>query len=123
MADLSALADEVEEGVRGSVRDLKRELRQATREAQIPRARGVAPVARDWERGGRTDGRPAAAERPTEVERKAADLLAEVRRWVRARPGQRRRTCGWRPRWSTRSATSCATSCAAEATRWVPRSA
>ena len=33
VADLAALADEVEEGVRGSVRDLKRELRQARKEA------------------------------------------------------------------------------------------
>src|SRR5262245_11416167 len=34
VADLTALAEEIEEGVRGSVRDLKRELRQAKQEAR-----------------------------------------------------------------------------------------
>src|SRR5258706_4966827 len=34
VADLAALAEEVEEGVRGSVRDLKRELRQAKHDAR-----------------------------------------------------------------------------------------
>jgi DNA-binding PadR family transcriptional regulator len=37
VADLAALAEEVEEGVRGSVRDLKRELREAKTQAQTPR--------------------------------------------------------------------------------------
>jgi len=43
VADLSTLANEVEQGVRGSVRDIKRELREATREARATR-----PRTRDW---------------------------------------------------------------------------
>jgi DNA-binding PadR family transcriptional regulator len=38
VADLAAIAEEVEEGVRGSVRMLKQELRQAARDARPPRA-------------------------------------------------------------------------------------
>jgi len=84
VADLSAVADEVEKGVHGSVRDLKRELRQATRAAQAPRSQEWRQWREGWERG----PAPAAAEAPpenvNELERKAADLLADVRRWVRA---------------------------------------
>jgi DNA-binding PadR family transcriptional regulator len=83
VADLSAVADEVEKGVRGSVRDLKRELRQAARAAQAPRSQEWRQWREGWERG------PAPAEtgpqeNVNELERKAADLLADVRRWVRA---------------------------------------
>jgi DNA-binding PadR family transcriptional regulator len=80
VADLAALAEEIEEGVRGSVRDLKRELRRAKQEAQIPR---VDQWREAW-RGGRQAGPPPEPTPPgAEVERKAADLAAEVRRLVR----------------------------------------
>src|SRR4051794_39858646 len=46
VADLSTLATEVEQGVRGSVRDIKRELRQATREA---RTGGWRAPPQSWE--------------------------------------------------------------------------
>jgi DNA-binding PadR family transcriptional regulator len=84
VADLTALASEVEQGVRGSVRDLKRELREATRQAQGPRVE-------EWRRWrdmheGRTPAPGPVPPEPavSELERKAADLLADVRRLVRA---------------------------------------
>jgi DNA-binding PadR family transcriptional regulator len=73
VADLTTLANEVEEGVRGSVRDVKRELRQASRQARSGR----------WEP---PPARPAHPERSAppadvgELERRTAELLAEVRR-------------------------------------------
>jgi DNA-binding PadR family transcriptional regulator len=81
VADLSAVADEVEKGVRGSVRDLKRELRQAVRATQSPRREEWRQWREDWERAG--DHEPA-ADGLNEVERKVAELLADVRRWVQA---------------------------------------
>jgi DNA-binding PadR family transcriptional regulator len=81
VADLTALATDVEEGVRGSLRDLKRELRQATREAQTPRAEEWRYWRETWR-----SAHPSAAARAdqpaTEVEHKASDLLAEVSRLV-----------------------------------------
>jgi DNA-binding PadR family transcriptional regulator len=71
VADLSSLADEVEQGVRGSVRDIKRELREATKEA---RSSG-----RDWQPPKSRPSAPA-----SELELKAAELLDEVRRLNRA---------------------------------------
>ena len=81
MADLAALAEEVEEGVRGSVRDLKRELRQAKQEAAHPDAGGVAAVARHLAAGGPppTSG---LSDPAAEVARKAGDLASEVTRLV-----------------------------------------
>jgi DNA-binding PadR family transcriptional regulator len=67
-ADLAALAEQVEAGVRGSVRDLKRELRQSRYEA---RAAPMEPPAA-WPTG------PGQAL----VVRKAANLAAEIRRLV-----------------------------------------
>lgn len=90
VADLTAVANEVEKGVRGSVRDLKRELRQAskeaTRDAQMTRMVGwISDTVQGGVVGAATTGNP----EPNEVERKAADLLADVRRWVRSgRPSQ-----------------------------------
>jgi DNA-binding PadR family transcriptional regulator len=76
VADLAAMAQEVEEGVRGSVRDLKRELRQAKHEAaQVPRTPWTFPSVSS------SSGPPVGA--GGEVERKADDLAAEVRRLVR----------------------------------------
>jgi len=55
VADLSTLAGEVERGVRGSVRDIKRELRQASRDARLPRNN----FRRHRRRGGsQANGRP-----------------------------------------------------------------
>jgi DNA-binding PadR family transcriptional regulator len=82
MADLAAMVEEVEEGVRGSVRDLKRELRQARTSA-----RSVRGEWRHW-RGswaaGERSGEPTPSGSPAEeVERKAANLGEEVQRLVR----------------------------------------
>jgi DNA-binding PadR family transcriptional regulator len=88
VADLSTLAGEVEQGVRGSVRDLKRELRQASREA---RTGGWRPGPRSWEP---PPDRP--AEPPTgpaaDLERGAAQLVAEVRRLARGTDADALRT-------------------------------
>jgi DNA-binding PadR family transcriptional regulator len=84
VADLSAVADEVEKGVRGSVRDLKRELRQAARAAQAPRSQEWRQWREGWERGPAPADAGGPQENVNELERKAADLLADVRRWVRA---------------------------------------
>jgi|SRR6185437_3017794 DNA-binding PadR family transcriptional regulator len=81
VADLSTLANEVEQGVRGSVRDIKRELREATREA-----RSVRPHQRDWWSQAAPPVPPApprANGAAGELEQKASQLLDEVRRLVR----------------------------------------
>jgi DNA-binding PadR family transcriptional regulator len=80
VADLAALAESVEEGVRGSVRDLKRELRQAKQDAQVPRTdewRQWRDARRDW-----AAHQPLPDEVDHEVARKATDLAAEVRHLV-----------------------------------------
>jgi DNA-binding PadR family transcriptional regulator len=68
-ADLAALADQVEAGVRGSVRDLKRELRQSRYEARSGPQPPPSP-----------DGSMPPAE--ALVVRKAADLAADIGRLV-----------------------------------------
>jgi DNA-binding PadR family transcriptional regulator len=97
VADLSTLANEVEQGVRGSVRDIKRELREATREARATR-----PRQRDWwAYPAPPAAPPPAPERPAtpppapapvpprangaagELEQKASQILDEVRRLAR----------------------------------------
>jgi DNA-binding PadR family transcriptional regulator len=87
LADLSKLADEVEQGVRGSVRDLKRELKEASRQV---RSAPPGPSSFGWgypPRPGSASTRPAPAPPPSdiagELEEKAAQLLAEVRRLAR----------------------------------------
>jgi DNA-binding PadR family transcriptional regulator len=83
VADLSTLATEVELGVRGSVRDIKRELRQASREA---RSGSWRPATQAWTASppptspqtAPPDSGPAA-----DLEQHAAQLLTEVRRLVR----------------------------------------
>jgi DNA-binding PadR family transcriptional regulator len=104
VADLAELAEEIEAGVRGSVRDLKRELRQATRDARGSMPDGVPRVAdwADWrgawrapdaagpgaagpDPAGRSATGPDAAgsgPRAAEVVRKAEDLAQEVSRLV-----------------------------------------
>jgi DNA-binding PadR family transcriptional regulator len=86
VADLSTLATEVELGVRGSVRDLKRELRQASREARTGSWRPAPhswsspptpPPANPQQAAPVPESGPAA-----DLERQATQLLAEVRRLV-----------------------------------------
>jgi DNA-binding PadR family transcriptional regulator len=71
VADLSTLATEIDQQVSGSVRDIKRELRDAAHQARTPRRPAWAP-----------SPPPAAAE----LERAVGQLSAEIRRLVR-RPG------------------------------------
>ena len=81
VADLAAMAQEVEEGVRGSVRDLKRELREAKQEARTPRTQEW----RSWVWGppaGSTAVPPQPSGPAAEVVGKANDLAVEVRRLV-----------------------------------------
>lgn len=87
VADLSTIANEVEQGVRGSVRDIKRELREATREA-----RSVRPPQRDWWSYATPAPPPTTAPPPAngaagELEQKASQLLDEVRRLARTNKG------------------------------------
>ncbi|MFR9778371.1 PadR family transcriptional regulator [Micromonospora sp. MS34] len=78
--DLSALAGEIQTEVRGSVRDLKRELREAAR--QTRRTRWEPPPSRPAAGG----GRPAATESPllTEFDQRLAAFTVEVGALVRA---------------------------------------
>lgn len=71
VVDLTTLATEIEQQVSGSVRDIKRELRDAAHQARTPRRPAWAPSP------------PPAA---VELERAAGQLAAEVRRLVR-QPG------------------------------------
>jgi DNA-binding PadR family transcriptional regulator len=78
VADLAALAEEVEAGVRGSVRDLKRELRQARDEARTP-------IREEWRRQLRETFSAPPTDLPepqSVVARKAEDLASEVTRLV-----------------------------------------
>ncbi|TDC36054.1 PadR family transcriptional regulator [Micromonospora sp. 15K316] len=84
--DLSALAGEIRDEVRGSARDLKRELREATRQTrQGRRAR--------WEPPSFTPGPPPSAAGPrepgpavlAEFDQRLAEFTAEVGRLVRVR--------------------------------------
>jgi DNA-binding PadR family transcriptional regulator len=81
VADLTALAAEVERGVRGSVRDLKQELRRATREVQTP-------VSQDWRQWwdwtGESNRDRVGPVPASDLERKAMDLVADIRQLVRA---------------------------------------
>src|SRR5690606_15930960 len=85
-ADLAALAEQIEAGVRGSVRDLKRELRDARHAAR----RAPTPP---WSGSGHADSRepampaapasgPPLPEPQASVVRKAAELAADVHRLV-----------------------------------------
>jgi len=79
VADLAALAEEVDQSVRGSVRDLKRELRQAKQDVRSSLADDWRQRRAEWQTGANVAGSPY---EPTEVERKVADLAAEVRRLI-----------------------------------------
>ncbi len=67
VADLSSLATEIEEQVSGSVRDIKRELREAAQQSR--RGRGWES-ARPWTQAG-------------DLDRAAGELAAEIRRLAR----------------------------------------
>jgi DNA-binding PadR family transcriptional regulator len=81
VADLTTLASEIEQQVSGSVRDIKRELRDAAREARSGRAAWQPP---------RSHVAPPAAPPPAgergavaDLERAAGELASEVRRLAR----------------------------------------
>jgi DNA-binding PadR family transcriptional regulator len=82
VADLSTLAGQLERGVRGPVRDSKRELRQPSRDA---RTGSPGASRRSW------TGPPPAPVNPAgpgeDLERTAAQLIAEVRRLTRGGRG------------------------------------
>jgi DNA-binding PadR family transcriptional regulator len=75
VADLAGLAGEIRSGVRGSVRDLKRELREAARETRRP---GWAPPARSTPPG--PDG---SADLAAEFDARLTAFVTEVRARVR----------------------------------------
>ena len=81
VADLASLAEQIEEGVRGSVRDLKKELRQAKQEARSTPVRDQWRSFRDLVVGDppQTSG---LSDPAAEVARKAGDLSSEVSRLV-----------------------------------------
>lgn len=86
LADLSTLADEVEQGVHGSVRDLKKELKEAGRQARSAPSWGWGYPPRPGAPGAAGPARPVPppGDVVAELEEKAAQLLAEVRRLARA---------------------------------------
>lgn len=77
VADLANLAEQVEAGVRGSVRELKQELRAAGHAVR----QAVSPMIVIGRGGGEAAGESAADPKTTLV-RKAAELAAEVARLV-----------------------------------------
>ncbi|GAA1787691.1 hypothetical protein GCM10009682_07090 [Luedemannella flava] len=83
VADLGAVAEEMERGVQGSVRDLKKELRAAARQVQTPRTQEWKQWRAEWQRGTQygapTTPPPASPGTVTDVERAAELLVAEVR--------------------------------------------
>jgi DNA-binding PadR family transcriptional regulator len=97
VADLSTLADEVEQGVRGSVRDIKRELRQASRQVQAatPQGFGFGPGRAAGADAGAGVGAAGAAAAGSgggngwtggpvfDLEQRAAQLLVEIRQLTR----------------------------------------
>jgi DNA-binding PadR family transcriptional regulator len=84
--DLASLATEIQEEVRGSVRDLKRELRQATQET---RRGGGSGREYHWEFQWGGAGSPSRGERASEaalddLEKRIEAFAAEVRQLVRS---------------------------------------
>lgn len=77
--DLTTLANEIQHEVRGSVRDLKRELQRATRETRRP---GGIAWSVQWE-SRRGVQQPASAETVEELDRRIEAFAAEVRGLVR----------------------------------------
>lgn len=90
VADLTTLANDIERQVSGSVRDIKSELREATRQARRP-SRPPWRSGRSWDWGGDPDG-PGSGDRGGEkpsgevqagLERAVRELAAEVQRLAR----------------------------------------
>ncbi|MDG9677550.1 PadR family transcriptional regulator [Micromonospora sp. DH14] len=79
VADLSSLAGEIRSEVRGSVRDLKRELSEATRQTRRARWEAAAPPPRPTSTTGPQ------AELFDELDQRLAAFTAEVGRLMRAR--------------------------------------
>ncbi|RAO41053.1 Transcriptional regulator YqjI [Micromonospora saelicesensis] len=79
VADLSSLAGEIRSEVRGSARDLKRELSEATRQTRRARWETPAPPPRPASTGGPQ------AELLDELDQRLAAFTAEVGRLMRAR--------------------------------------
>ncbi|KWV30688.1 PadR family transcriptional regulator [Micromonospora rifamycinica] len=85
--DLSALAGEIQTEVRGSVRDLKRELREATRQTRQTRWDRSAPTPQPHPATPTPPSRPASpADSPllAEFDRRLAEFTVEVGSLVRA---------------------------------------
>jgi DNA-binding PadR family transcriptional regulator len=80
VADLAALAQDVDDSVSNSVRDLKRELRQAKHDAQAGRVDEWRQRRDAWRAATTTPARPDDA---LDVDRRAGELAAEVRRLVK----------------------------------------
>ncbi len=80
VADLTTLANTIEREVSGSVRDIKRELREASRDARVP-TRAPWQSERPWRpaQAGEPERGPAVSDLDTAV----AELAAEVRRLAR----------------------------------------
>lgn len=81
VADLTTLAGEIEQQVSGSLRDIKRELRDATRQARGPQRRPWAT----GQTGPVPPPAPPRSDRPgvAELERAVGELATEVRRLAR----------------------------------------
>jgi DNA-binding PadR family transcriptional regulator len=79
VADLADLAEQVEAGVRGSVRDLKQELRAA---GQAARTAATTPLIVLGRPAGEAGAGEPAGDPKTTLVRKAAELAAEVARLV-----------------------------------------
>lgn len=79
LADLTALAEDVDASVRGSVRDLKRELRQAKHDGQTGRVEEWRQRRQAWQAATTAPVRPDDA---VDLKRRASDLATEVARLV-----------------------------------------
>ncbi|WFE62110.1 PadR family transcriptional regulator [Micromonospora sp. WMMD714] len=82
--DLSALAGEIQTEVRGSVRDLKRELREATRQTRQTRWDRSAPTPQPHPAAPTPPTRPADSPLLAEFDRRLAEFTVEVGSLVRA---------------------------------------
>jgi DNA-binding PadR family transcriptional regulator len=89
VADLAALAEDIEENVRGSVRDLKRELRTAS-DAATPRRQEWRQMRDEW----RGRPRPAATDQPGYGSERGGRLAARSVVWSRSVAPLRGRTGG-----------------------------
>lgn len=85
VADLTTLATEIEQQVSGSMRDLKRELREAARMARSAGKTDWAGRVRPEQDGSAEDGRPS-NRAVAELDRAVGQLVGESRRLAR-RPG------------------------------------